>query len=114
MAAIKSKVSKKVEKMLKAGVGKMFYIEGHSDTLKKNLRNLVRFPASKLRRLGDASGFYFVLDNTRFLGIDADEPDEIVWLFCCVWTEDGFPCCRIMRITDGVMAKASIEAGGKS
>jgi hypothetical protein len=103
--ATQSKVSKKVQRMLKAGVGEVFSVIGNVTRGSK----LAHIEELKLRQPGEARGITVDLD-IRFLGIDADEPDEIVWLFAANWIEDGFPCVRIERFPDKIMAGLKVEA----
>jgi hypothetical protein len=107
MAATKTKVSKKVQRMLVAGIGKIFNVNG--DVTGSDSRTGPRW----LREENEAHGIHIYMD-IRFLGIDADEPDEIVGLFSCEWEEDGFPTCRIMQFSDDVMARLSIFRGDQS
>lgn len=66
----------------------------------------IRHPKQKDE--GEAAGVSWT-GPLRFLGIDADNGAAVVWVFSCEWTEDGFPCTRIMRFKDAVLAKADVQ-----
>jgi hypothetical protein len=88
--------------MLSAGVGKMFYV-------KAVIIPPIHLNRTSARLRGEPAGIVFDM-HARFLGIDADKPYEIVWLFSTEWMEDGFPTCRIERFPDKATAKAIIKA----
>jgi hypothetical protein len=52
-------------------------------------------------------GVDFLLE-LRFLGIDADDPDNDFHLFSCEWEEDGQGVARIERFSEKMMRQATI------
>ena len=87
MKKLTSVVSKEMRQMLV--VGKRFNITG------------------RFERQGTDPVMVFNLD-VRFLGIDADTEDRMVWLFSSEWMEEGFPTCRVERLSDAVVARTTV------
>lgn len=106
MANTHSRVSKGVRDILTSGQGKVFRLHGHRAT--KAERDAAAKKSTSLREAGEAFGVVFDT-RARFLGIDADNRDEVVWMFAEEWLEDGFPTSRVTRYRDAVLAEAYIQ-----
>jgi len=82
--------------------GRMYNMAGTTNPKGKRARKTKGFIEK-----GEAMGVDFLLE-LRFLGIDANDPDNDFYLFSCEWEENGQQVARIERFSEQMMRQATI------
>jgi len=91
-----------VKTPIKLVPGQMYNVVGTTTPKGKRARKTAGFIEK-----GDAIGVEFFL-KLRFLGIDADDPDDDFYLFSCEWEEEGQQVARIERFGEQIMRNTKI------